>query len=135
MTQEILLNKFESLERCVHRIREEYHACNGDIEHDILRQDSIILNLERACEQTIAIGQYIVRSKKLGMPKEYRDVFILLEQEKMISHDMSQHLQKMVGFRNIAVHEYKSLSIDILKHIIAHRLDELMDFGRMSLTL
>ena len=39
----------------------------------------------------------------------------------------------MVGFRNLAIHEYTSIDIDKLKYIIEHRLDDLLQFGRLLL--
>ena len=128
---EVILNKFSGLEKCINRVREEYTACNGDIKNDILRQDSIILNIERACEQCIDIGQRIIRKKKLGLAKEYRDVFTILSEQKVISETMADHLKKMVGFRNLAIHEYTAIDIDILKAIIENRLEELLEFGRI----
>jgi hypothetical protein len=38
---DVLINKFVSLEKCIKRIKEEYKACEGNIQEDILRQDSI----------------------------------------------------------------------------------------------
>lgn len=132
---EVILNKFSSLEKCIGRVREEYLACNGDIKNDILRQDSIVLNIERAFEQCIDIGQRIIRKQQLGLAKEYRDVFTILAEKKVISETMADHLKKMVGFRNLAIHEYAAIDIDILKAIIENRLEELLEFGRIIIKL
>ena len=126
---EVILNKFSSLEKCIYRVREEYAACKGDIKNDILRQDSIILNIERACEQCIDIGQRTIRKRQLGLAKEYRDVFTILAEKKIIPTTMSDHLKKMVGFRNLAI------DIEILKSIIDNRLEELLEFGRIIIKL
>jgi len=37
---------------------------------------------------------------------------------------LSDNLQKMVGFRNIAVHNYKKLSLEILSEIIRKNLND-----------
>ncbi len=34
----------------------------------------------------------------------------------------------MTGFRNIAVHDYEALDIEIMKSILVHRLKDLEDF-------
>jgi uncharacterized protein YutE (UPF0331/DUF86 family) len=132
---EVILNKFASLEKCIRRIREEYAACKGNLEVDILRQDSVVLNIERACEQTFYLGQRIIRVKKLGLPKEYRDIFKILAEHDIISKDLSENLQKMVGFRNLAIHEYTAIDIDKLKNIIEHKIDDLLIFARLILSL
>jgi uncharacterized protein YutE (UPF0331/DUF86 family) len=132
---DVLLNKFASLERCIKRVREEYAKCGGDIERDMLRQDSIVLNIERACEQCISMGQRLIREKKLGMAKEYREIFTVLQEHQIISAELSQDLKKIVGFRNLAIHEYRELNLDQLKYIIEHRLEQLLVFGRILIGL
>ena len=132
---DVLINKFASIEKCIRRVREEYKACSGDIENDILRQDSILLNLERAYEQSFDMGQRVIRARKLGLAKEYREIFLILAQHKIIPKDLSEHLQKMVGFRNLAVHEYTAIDMERLKYIIKHQVDELLVFGRILIAL
>ena len=132
---DIVLNKFESIEKCIRRIKEEYKTCNGDIETDILRQDSIVLNLERACEQAFDMGQRVIRNKQLGLAKEYRDIFMILNKHHIIEKKLSDDLQRMVGFRNLAIHEYTSLDIEKLKYIIEHRVEQLLTFGKILIAL
>jgi uncharacterized protein YutE (UPF0331/DUF86 family) len=131
---DVLLNKFASIEKCIKRINDEYIACAGDIGNDILRQDSIVLNLERACEQCFDMGQRVIREKKLDLAKEYRDIFLILAKNKIIPKDLSESLQKMVGFRNLAIHEYTAIDIERLKYIIEHRVKELSLFARTLIT-
>lgn len=132
---DILLHKFASLERCITRVKEEYQACSGDLENDILRQDSVVLNLERACEQVFDMGQRVIRTKKLGLAKEYRDIFLTLESNEIISKELSNNLQKMVGFRNIATHNYTELNMIILKRVVEERVIDLLEFGKMMIAL
>jgi uncharacterized protein YutE (UPF0331/DUF86 family) len=37
----------------------------------------------------------------------------------------------MVGFRNIAVHDYQRLDIEIVRSIVHERLDDLAGFARL----
>ncbi len=127
----IILSKLTSMERCLARVEEEYQASGKDLEHDILRQDSIVLNLQRACEQCIDTGQRIIRTKKLGLPNEYREIFELLAKNNIISEDLSKKLQLMVGFRNVAIHEYQQLDLARLKKIIEVRLQDFREFIRV----
>lgn len=47
----------------------------------------------------------------------------------MLDPDLSERMQRMVGFRNIAVHEYQNLSVDVLKHILVERLGDFEEFS------
>ena len=70
MNDDTLLNKIEIMERCVARIHEEYDNKSDNLYLNITRQDSIILNLERACHAAIDAAMRVLRLKKLGLPKQ-----------------------------------------------------------------
>ena len=59
----------------------------------------------------------------------------LLEENKIIDSKTSKNMQNMIGFRNIAVHEYKEIDTEILQNIIEKHLDDLLDFARIILNL
>ena len=77
MQNDIILNKAEIIERCILRIYEEYED-NPDNLQNLTKQDSIILNIQKACEASIDIAMYIVADMKLGIPQTSRDAFDLL---------------------------------------------------------
>lgn len=47
---------------------------------------------------------------------------------------MTASLGRMVGFRNIAVHEYQSLDVTIVVAVIRHELDALLRFAGVLLS-
>lgn len=130
----VILNKFESIERCIKRIREEYDN-NPENLDDYRRMDSIVLNLQRSCELVTDIAMYVVSCRKLGIPQEKREAFELLEKNGLISKEMSNNMKKMIGFRNIAVHDYKKIDEEIIKDVIENHLDDLLEFARAILKL
>ena len=126
---DIVLNKKESIERCIKQIR-VYYALPGDIpfERDYLRQDAIAVNMQRACEQCIDLANHTIKTRKLGLPKESRESFRLLAQSDIIPHDLATNLENMVGFRNILVHQYQDLDIQLMVDVIENHLDDLIDY-------
>ncbi len=130
----IILNKFESIERCIRRIHEEYDGNPENLE-DYRRLDSIVLNLQRSCELVTDIAMYVVSCRRLGIPQERREAFELLRKNGLISQEMSDNMKKMIGFRNIAVHDYKKIDEEILKDVIENHLDDLLKFARNILNL
>ena len=48
---------------------------------------------------------------------------------------MAENMKKMIGFRNIAVHDYKKIDETILKDVIENHLNDLLDFARTILNL
>lgn len=130
----VILNKYETIERCIKRITEEYQD-NPDNLEDYRKEDMIVLILQRACEATTDLAMYVVSTRKLGLPQTKKDAFQILEKNKIINKKMSLNLQNMIGFRNIAIHAYKELNHDILIDVIENHLSDLVDFARLILNL
>ncbi len=80
MADDVLINKAATIERCVARVREDYSAGRKLFANNYTRQDAAILNIQRACEAALDMGQHLVRQEKLGVPQSARDVFALLAQ-------------------------------------------------------
>jgi len=133
MPDDVLINKSATVERCVARAREEYERDPTTFATDITRQDAAVLNVQRACEAVLDIGQHLVRREGLGVPQSARDVFELLAQGGWIDVELAQALKRMVAFRNIAVHDYQSLLLPILVSVITQHLGEFLDFTQTVL--
>jgi uncharacterized protein YutE (UPF0331/DUF86 family) len=130
---DVVLNKAAIIERCVRRVREVYADNPSHLTSDLTRQDSIVLNLQRACEAAIDLAMHLVRRYQLGIPQESRDAFDLLVASGRLDAGLGEHLKRMVGFRNVAVHDYTRLNLDIVRSIIEQRLDELLAFSSLAL--
>ena len=131
---DVILNKVTTIERCIKRVHEVYEG-NSEHLHDFTKQDSIILNIQRACEASIDIAMYLVSQKKLGVPKASRDGFIMLADAGIIDHDLAKTLINMVGFRNVAVHDYQALQLNILEAILEKHIDDFKAFTIVILQL
>ena len=129
MADDVLINKAATIERCVRRAREEYAADPASFATNFTRQDAAILNIQRACEAALDMGQHLIRRERLGVPQSARDVFALLAQSGWVTPALADGLKRMVGFRNIAVHDYETLQLPITIRIIETHLDEFLDYS------
>ena len=132
MKNDVILNKIYIVERCIRRIHEEYDNNPQNLKNNT-KQDSIILNLQRACEASIDLAMHIVAEKKLGLPQITQDAFSLLETEGIIPSSLAKKMQAMVGFRNIAVRNYQEINLLILQKIIEKNLVDFMQFTKTIL--
>jgi uncharacterized protein YutE (UPF0331/DUF86 family) len=133
MIDDVVLNKSATIERCVRRAREEYGADPATFARNVTRQDAFILNIQRACEAALDLGQHLIRREKLGVPQSARDVFGLLAQAGWIAPSRADQLKGMVGFRNIAVHDYQVLQLPIVVALITTHLDDCLLYTRAIL--
>jgi uncharacterized protein YutE (UPF0331/DUF86 family) len=135
MADDVLLNKSATIERCVARVKAEYGCGPATFAQDFTRQDAAILNVQRACEAALDMGQHLVRRERLGVPQSARDVFGLLATGGWLAPVLADSLKRMVGFRNIAVHDDQSLQLPITVQIIEKHLDDFLQFTQTVLLL
>lgn len=133
MADDVLLNKAATIERCVARADEEYRKDPATFAADSTRQDAAILNIQRACEACLDMGHAIIRRERLGIPQSARDVFALLARAGWIDTPLAEALQRMVGYRNIAVHDYQTLQLPITIAMIERHLGDFLAFSRAVL--
>ena len=125
----MVLNKAASIERCLHRITEEFTGDRQNLAANQTKQDAIVLNLQRACETAIDLAMYVISQRRLGLPQESRGAFALLQTAGILPAELAARMQRMVGFRNVAVHEYTRLNLDIVHTIITKHLDDFRAFS------
>lgn len=130
--ERVVLNKVESIERCIRRVKETVQKPDFNL-NNFDYQDIIILNLQRACQQSIDLAMYIVSNKKLGLPSNSRDAFIILKDNNIISDDISLKLTRMVGFRNIIIHEYQQVEVKVIEYILDQGLNDFLDYSKAIL--
>ena len=123
--------KITSPQRCVARAREAYAAAGAEVRSNFNLQDAAILNVIRACDVAIDLANMAIRKRHFGIPNQSRDSFATLVREDIIPADLGAALQRMVGFRNLAVHQYRELDLDILEVVVHRNLDDLLRFAQI----
>ncbi|MCZ8344749.1 MAG: DUF86 domain-containing protein [Leptospira sp.] len=113
---DVITNKIAVMQRAVKRALEEFNK-NQSLSN-YTEVDALILNLERACQAAIDLGMHLISKNKYGMPQSSSDAFRILESNSIISKTTAKSLIAMVGFRNIAIHEYQKLNLDIIQEIM-----------------
>lgn len=125
----VAAKKIASIVRCVERARAEHTQAGAAFKGDFTRQDAAVLNVTRACEAAIDLANMLIRKQRLGVPGDAKESFALLERGRLISGELSGRLQRMIGFRNVAVHQYQDLDLNIVESVIREGLDDLLRFA------
>ena len=126
---ELVTDKIQSIQLCIARAREEYNADPEHFETNYTRQDAAILNVIRACEQAIDLANHVIKGRKMGVPTSSTESFELLQKHAVIEPKLADQLKKMVYFRNLVIHRYQQMELDIVKAVIVSGLDDLIAFG------
>ena len=125
---DVVLAKLASIRRCLRRIRDVTGGDPARVQ-DIDVQDIVVLNLQRAIQAAIDLAAHVISQRGWGLPDSLKAHFTILARETVIDADLCGKLEAMVGFRNIAIHDYEALDVDILTRIVAERLPDLDAFA------
>ena len=131
MHDDVLLNKAGVIERCVARAREEYAADPASFATNVTRQDAAAINIQRACEACLDMANVMIRKHRLGLPQSAKDLFNVLVGAGFIDTGLAENLQRMVGYRNIAVHDCQKLLLPITIAVIKTHLDDFLTFSEL----
>ena len=121
---DVIVNKISVIERCLKRIREEYQGDAEEFKRNFTKQDSVILNLQRLCEAAIDIANRCLKLAQGPIPQSSRDSFAQLDRMGLLKPELALSMQKMVGLRNIAVHDYQNLNLDIVISVLEKHVDD-----------
>ncbi len=126
---DVVLAKISVIQRCLKRIAE---VTRGDPEslNEIDVQDICVLNLQRAVQAAVDLAAHVVSSEGWGVPESLKAAFEILGDNRVLDRELTRNLKSMVGFRNIAVHDYRSIDVGVLKEILLERLIDLERFYR-----
>lgn len=87
--------------------------------------DDVLLNKAAAIERAVQR----VREEYAGDDRNLVDN----QTRQDIDAHLADRLKKMVGFRNVAVHDYQKLNLDIVRRIVVEHLDDFLTFTRTIL--
>lgn len=126
---DVIINKIQSMQRCIARARDERKFAGGDLASNVTHQDAAVLNITRACELAIDLANHAIKVGKLGIPTDSRESFDLLQQAGLISVMQAMRMKSMVGFRKVAVHDYRNLDPEIVAWVMDEGLQDLLAFA------
>lgn len=81
--------------------------------------------LHMAIEATIDIGSHIVSGLGMGDVNWYSDIAMIMEEKGYISAELREKWIRIVGFRNVLVHQYIEVDKRIVYDVLQNKLGDL----------
>jgi len=134
MNNPLIAKKMESLTHCLKRIEEKRPMELSSLRSDYDIQDIISVNLERSIQLCVDIAAIIISEKNLKTSNTMAGCFQALEDNGILPVDLSGKLQSSVGFRNVSVHEYKSIDWEIVFDIIHNHMINFKQYMKIILS-
>ena len=127
--KKVIGEKLISLNRCLERIKLHTPTTVETLQNDFDAQDIISLNIQRAVQISVDIAAHILAEQLHEQTSTMAETFLALSRHGLLDSQLASRLAKAVGFRNIAVHEYDTLDMNILYSIITKEIDCFYEFS------
>ncbi|NIR52242.1 DUF86 domain-containing protein [candidate division KSB1 bacterium] len=127
LEKDVVLSKISIIKHCLDRIKKVTNLAPDSLEN-FDKQDIFVLNLQRAIQACIDIANLIISKHDYRLPNSYKMSFYILFENKWINSETCKRMQKMVGFRNIAIYDYQEVDTEILKSILTKNLSDFEKF-------
>lgn len=124
----VIENKISSVKKYL-KILERYKKYSRkEIEDDIDIKGAVERYLYLAVQATIDLAEALISFRNFRKPTTIGENFYILNEEDIISNELTEKLVKMVGFRNVIAHDYEKVNYDIVYDILHHRLKDIEEF-------
>jgi uncharacterized protein YutE (UPF0331/DUF86 family) len=81
--------------------------------------------LQLAIEVLMDLGNHVIADLKLGTVEWYSDIPRLLHDAGYISVEMRENWTRMIGFRNVLVHDYLDVDRRVVYEVLQQRLGDI----------
>ncbi len=121
---ELISKKLALVETCVSELRRLSRP--EAIARDVRERRFVEHTLQIAIQAAIDVASHIVSDERLGEPATNRELFELLSRGGWLPQSLSETAQRMVGLRNILVHGYQAVDLEIVRDVVENHLGDLL---------
>ena len=121
----LVAKKLARIEACLHDLG---RVSPASIETDIVHERFVEHTLQLAIQAALDVASHIVSDDHLGDASSNHRLFDLLAQNGWIAPTLVVPMHRIVGFRNVLVHEYDDVDVAIVRKVVEHHVGDLQVF-------
>ena len=133
VNRDLIMTKSAAVRKHISRIKDASDISLDQFLGDEDRQDIVMFNLQLTILNCIYIAAHIVSKADSGVPGVASELFYILEEKNYIDQVLANHMAKSVGLRNLIVHEYSRLDLEMIYDISHNSLTHLETFLKIVL--
>jgi len=126
---EVLRRKLAQLEEYIVILERLRRYSLDEFLDDPERYGSAERFLQLAIESLLDMGNHVVAELALGEVRAYSDLPRILAEKGHLSPILAEKWVRMIGFRNILVHEYLAVDRTIVHRVLAQDLSDLRELA------
>lgn len=131
--RDLVRRKLTELSEYVRQVSEYRDVTVQQYRADWKTQRIVERTLQMAIEACVDIASHMVADRGLRAPATYADTFEILVQSGLLSPDLGEAMVKMTGFRNVIVHDYAGIDVEVVIRVLRERLDDFRRFETEAL--
>jgi uncharacterized protein YutE (UPF0331/DUF86 family) len=113
MRIDIIKTKLKIIEENIILVKENFPDELEEFKKLGLIKDGIYKRIEASIQEIINICSIINTDLKIGIPSNRDEIISALEENEVISKELSEKIKQLKGFRNFLVHRYGRIQDDI----------------------
>lgn len=124
----IIESKISSIQKYLQILKEFQDYSQEQLVGDIYLKGSAERYLYLLTQSVLDLAEAIIAFKDFRRPQTYSESFDILQEEKLISSDLTEKLVKMAKFRNVIAHDYQNLDFGIIYDVLQNHLQDIEEF-------
>lgn len=124
----VIENKISALKKYLKILKGCQDYSQKVLEEDLEKRGAAERYLYLAVQATIDLAEAVVAYKRWRKPTTFSEAFDILNEEGIISQELTQKMVKMTGFRNILAHDYEKINYAIVEDVLKNKLKDLEEF-------
>lgn len=123
---DLVLKKLAFIETCLTELRSlsKPEALETDV-----KERRFVEHTLQVCLQAVQdVASHIVADQRLGEPSTNQQLFRLLQGAGWIDEPLADALRAAIGFRNVLIHGYTAVDLNIVRDVLAHHLNDVTNF-------
>ncbi len=125
--EDVVLAKASTVRACLATIRDLESPGRADLE-TWMRRDLETLNIQRAAQACLDLAHHLIAVNGWELPRDAGHAMSILARHDVVGRGLEGRMRAVQGFRNVAVHRYTEIDVEILAAIVARHLDDLEKF-------
>lgn len=124
----VIENKISSIKKYLSIIERYKTYSRKEIEDNVDIKGAIERYLYLATQATIDLAEAVISYKNFRKPSTMAESFHILEENGVISKELTQKMIGMTGFRNAIAHDYDKINYDLVYKVIHQDIRDLIIF-------
>lgn len=125
---EVLKNKLSEIQKYLNIVKNYQDKTKDNLIKDQTLRGAIERYLYLLCQTTIDFAEALISHLNLRRPSTYGEIFEILNEQKIISQEITLKMKKMTGFRNILTHAYGEINLDIVLEVLKKDIGDFLLF-------